>query len=264
MLQTPFRQASGGSQDIAQDLALWCGPVSSELSRVVWRRPTATRIINEGVGGIGSSAFGSLASQLAPGIADKLIDAGRSGPAPRLAGDPAHVLLAGFSAAHGLINPLLKEPESLARVSALGAFDAYYGRSIKLGYQAACKRAVAGQMLLVATTSDSPDPRVGSAHEGWRTLLDTLPLQALPLSELEPLRLEPRLVEGAEAWHAGLFLYLHAPASKHIDHAKSFAPALVERLVVPYFAGLESPIAERRGSVLGLLALLVGMAYAFG
>lgn len=206
----------------AKDLAIWCGPVTAKnLQSVTWKRPTQLAVVNEGAGGIGSSAFSRLASELgAPFVTSIARGAKWTGP--------GRIAVMGFSAAHGLMAHALDDG-SLPLVAAWGSFDSWYGRGAERAHNAAADLAADSRLLACFTCSDSADPRVGPASK-----------YVLPLVTRHRMaRIDPKamgLDASFRAWKRGRLFVAHGPDSKHVSHATEVAPAVAGALIAPELA----------------------------
>lgn len=231
---------------------IWCGPVSrSNLSRAVLPAESHVEVFNEGDDGIGSSAFARLGRQF--------------GSLRRLLGsrgvnldDCATVTLAGFSAAHGLIEVLLRDPESFERTDVLLAADAYYtgpSKTPKPGYRAYVDRAIAGQALCVLSTSSNAGPGYPSSDDAVRELVRDLGLSHRP----PPGELGEELPVPADTVGAGGMLWLRfQDRLTHAEHATRLAPVLLSNLVTPYLERRAEP--QSPSDALSGLGLLAGVA----
>jgi hypothetical protein len=234
------------------DVVFWCGPVTAKnLERVPWARPTRVVVVGKGAGGsVSSSAFGELAAELGPRPLDAL--AKRNGFS---LDSVDKVSLLGFSAAHGLMNPILAVPEHRERISAVGAFDAYYTSQNgppKPGYLAMAERACAGHSLMVVTTSDTAGPNYPSGSEAFGRLaknLDLGPGQMPEGIQLPP----PATLKG----RGGFVWADYRDAFKHVEHATKLAPAWSGKFLSPALArgDARSP-SDGTGPFLFAVALL--------
>lgn len=239
---------------MAQDLVIWCGPVSPANLKTA-RLPAGARVvtINRGAGkdpkapNSGSSNFGLLASQVGGSLRTLLdgrgvdLDAFRS------------VTLAGFSAGWGLMEPLLRGTDG-ARVDVLYAADAYYtgpGRQVKPGYRAFLERAAAGRALAILTTSHVAGPNYPSSAAAVEKLTEGLPLA--------PLSLAPELPrpERAVGKLGCIWADYGSEPFKHVGHATKLAPLFFSHVVTPYLERRALPGASGAGdSTLEALAAL--------
>lgn len=239
---------------MAQDLVIWCGPVSPANLKTA-RLPAGARVvtINRGAGkdpkapNSGSSNFELLASQVGGSLRTLLdgrgvdLDAFRS------------VTLAGFSAGWGLMEPLLRGTDG-ARVDVLYAADAYYtgpGRQVKPGYRAFLERAAAGRALAILTTSHVAGPNYPSSAAAVEKLTEGLPLA--------PLSLAPELPrpERAVGKLGCIWADYGSEPFKHVGHATKLAPLFFSHVVTPYLERRALPGASGAGdSTLEALAAL--------
>lgn len=242
------------------DLVFWTGPVTARnLSAVRWRRPTKVIVQNSGTGGaIGSSAFASFAQGLG---ADPLATLASQHGAT--IDQFERVALAGFSAAHGLIDVVLRRAVSRKRVSVVGSFDAYFtgaSRSVKPGYDAFARMACDGARVMVMTTSHVGGPGYPPANEAVRPLVDPLGLQPAELPACITERPATVMGRGGFVWAD----YANLPSLKqsHLRHATRCAPQYFDCLLAPALAGDKSAAVVGSGNGSGgggglmLLALL--------
>lgn len=159
------------------DLVIWGGPVfapgssphaGGDIGKVRWERPTKIIVFNHGPdGGIGSSAFASLAESYrdADGriLPNLLASQGLS------AADFDRIAIAGFSAFHGLANPLLASDGD--RIDAAVLLDACFetpGSAPKAGYRSFAARAAKGAKLMVFIGSSGQNgPGLPATTKGY-------------------------------------------------------------------------------------------------
>ena len=232
------------------NLVLWCGPVSaSNLAGAALPAPARVLTISEGVGGIGSTAFANLGRRYEGDLGELLA-------ARKVDLDScATVTVAGFSAGHGLIEVLLRNSRSAARIDALVAADCYYtgaGRGAKPGYHAYCERAAARKALCVLSTSGIGGPSYPSAEQAVGVLLEDFPLR--------PVDPPPDVPAPASAVGAGGLLWLRygdkygLGRKAHVMHATEIAPAVLSTVVTPYLQQRASLEASPRSAELALAA----------
>lgn len=239
---------------MAQDLVIWCGPVSASNLKTA-RLPAGARVVtvNRGVGkdpaapNVGSSHFEALAAQVGGSLRTLLdgrgvdLDAFRS------------VTLAGFSAGWGLMEPLLRGTDG-ARVDVLYAADAYYtgpGRQVKPGYRAFLERAAAGRALALLTTSNIAGPTYPSSAAAVEKLTEGL--------DLEPVQLAPELPRPVRALGklGAIWCDYGGEPFQHVGHATKLAPLFFSHVVTPYLERRALPGAGGAGdSVVEALAAL--------
>lgn len=239
---------------MAQDLVIWCGPVSPANLKTA-RLPAGARVvtINRGAGkdpkapNSGSSNFELLASQVGGSLRTLLDQRGLDLDAFR------SVTLAGFSAGWGLMEPLLRGTDG-ARVDVLYAADAYYtgpGRQVKPGYRAFLERAAAGRALAILTTSHVAGPNYPSSAAAVEKLTEGL--------DLAPLSLAPEIPrpERAVGKLGAIWADYGTEPFKHVGHATKLAPLFFSHVVTPYLERRALPGASGAGdSTLEALAAL--------
>ena len=220
------------------NLVLWCGPVSAaNLAGAALPVPSRVVTIDRGIGGIGSTAFANLGRRHDGNLAELLSSRGVD------LDDCATVTLACFSAGFGLVELLLRNETSRARVDALVAADGYYtGRAMtpKPGYLAFCQRAAERRALAVLSTSGIEGPTYPSAQTAVGRLLEGF--------ELEPAQAPTNIPPPQSAVGRGGLLWLRygdrygLGRKAHTMHATKIAPGVLSALVTPYLqhrAGLD-------------------------
>lgn len=159
------------------NLLLWGGPVfapgagggsSGDIGKVAWHTPTEVLTVNHGPdGGFSSTAFSQLAATY-------------RGPDGRILQNllAAHgldvsqyerIAISGFSAFHGLANPLLDADGDL--ISAAVLFDSCFetpGSPPKAGYRSFAELAARGNRLMVFCSSSGQNgPGLPPTTTGW-------------------------------------------------------------------------------------------------
>lgn len=247
-------------------VVLWIGPVqASTLELARWPSP-APQIVTIGAGangGIGSNAFAQLG-----------IDYRHRARTPLRGALEAHgvdpdtndrILVCGFSAAHGLIETILNTPADRERVSAVGAFDAYYTGAAgtpKPGYRAFAELAANGARSMVMTSSNIPGG-VGlpTGADAAGKLLAGLGLEFIP-----PRNIGKAVCERAEG-RGNLAWYVYADRddkpdptanakATHVQHATVLAPVFA-----PEIAGAAPRIEGASSSGAGKVALAIVVAW---
>jgi hypothetical protein len=216
---------------------LWCGPISARtLPADLFPPGSHVLTVNEGDGGIGSSAFARLGERY--GSLETLARAHRLE-----LGDFDRVIIASFSAGWGLVEKLLQDDPTLPDV--LLAADSYYtgsGLGRKPGYAALCERAARGEALAVLSCSTIAGPGYPSSDAGLEALLAPLELEPLPDPPLPYSTTLPRPEE--TLGRASLLWLRYGTRLEHAQHATRLAPELVRALVTPYLEGRAPPGAS--------------------
>lgn len=131
------------------DFFFWGGPVYCSTADLQWQRETKV-FCHPLDGAANISFFNQLASGSGTPLENLMAMAGLN------PGDVQSVGLAGFSAAHQLLNPILKNEADLARVNYLHLADCCFlgaGASAPhLGYVAFAKEAAAGRKMMTITS----------------------------------------------------------------------------------------------------------------
>lgn len=158
------------------NLLIWGGPVyapgmggpEADIGLVDWHTPTEVLTVNRGPGGgFSSGAFSALAESLRGSdgrILQNLLAANGL--------DVSHyerIAISGFSAFHGLANPLLAADGDL--ISAAVLFDSCFetpGSAPKAGYHSFAELAAKGQRLMVFCSSSGQNgPGLPPTTLGW-------------------------------------------------------------------------------------------------
>jgi len=212
------------------NLVLWCGPVSAaNLAGAALPVPSRVITIPRGDGGIGSTAFANMGRRFDGNLRELLSSRGVD------LDECATVTLACFSAGFGLVELLLRNDASRARVDALVAADGYYTSPAmvpKPGYLAYCKRAAERRALAVLSTSSIGGPTYPSAQEAVGKLLEGF--------ELEPTEAPTNIPPPQSAVGRGGLLWLRYGGkygfgkTGHSMHATKVAPGVLSSLVTPY------------------------------
>ncbi len=164
---------------------------------------------------------------------------GRAMPAllRRYAGteDVDHVGFVGFSAAHGLLNPLAEHPDDRGRIDAYLLLDASFGGG-KAGYRAFVEDAARGERLLVSATSNT------GGDDSWVKVWQAA--EAELGDESERVEAEPPLPDPSGGVHrlgklAFWYRFVDPRGGTELPHWEMgrIDDALVEAYLVPYFAG---------------------------
>jgi hypothetical protein len=221
------------------DVVIWTGPVSaSNLKGIAWGRPTKIVTVNhrdwpgpqQGPARpeiTGSNAFGTLAARLGPRPVSAILAAAGVDETPE------RIALMGYSAGHGLMNPILLSEEA-DRIDAFGAFDAYFTnatKAVKKGYLRHIQRAASGEALAIVTTSSNGDVGVPPADKSFALLNELVPgvsAEAPPDGVPEP------------ASYVGTGLYGWADYEarvSHENHVHSLVVPWANATIAPYLAG---------------------------
>lgn len=211
-------------------LVIWAGPVSARnLAGAALPVPSRVLTINSGVGGTGSTAFANLGRRYDGSLFELCASCGVDLDAC------ATVTLACFSAGHGLVEQLLRNEQSRARIDALVAGDGYYtsrAMAPKPGYLWYCARAFDRRALCVLSSSSIEGPTYPSCQQAVGKLLEAFPL--------EPARVPTNIPAPEDARGAGGLLWLRYGAKyglgpkAHTMHATRVVPGVLTSLVTPY------------------------------
>jgi hypothetical protein len=149
--------------------------------------------------------------------------------------DVGRVAFVGFSASHGLLNPLANNAADRARIDAYILLDATFGGG-KTGYAKFVADAARGKHLFVTTT----------AHTGGDTAFAPVWAQAAQMAGKRPKQVEarpPMRTPSGGAWQLGslafLLRYKDAQGNSELPHWKQghiLAP-LLDAYLIPYWKG---------------------------
>ena len=139
------------------------------------------------------------------------------------------VAFAGFSAAHGFLNPLMHSAADRAGVSALILFDASFGGG-KTGYEKAVEDAANGKMLLVATTGVTGGD--ASWSPVWKAAEDSLHRQGTTVTAPTNLPVAPEAAQRlGDAW------YLRYGSALPHQNTGKIMPAVLQDYLIPWWRG---------------------------
>lgn len=233
-------------------LVAWAGPVGGrELDSVTWGEPSRILAVSMGLGSKyactppmagwstaehvdchGSEAFRRLYAQI-NAERGPLETAGEA--MFRRAGIDSHAthmsrrVLAGFSAAHGLIEPILLAESAGSFWDGVHLADAYYtGQpSIKPGMLAFAKRAAAGDRIMTATVSGFAGKGTEPSNACIQPLIAAVGAQPIKVSIPGP-------VQPIRAWAKGKFLVADfGTSASHAEHATKLAPIAMQAWTAP-------------------------------
>lgn len=203
---------------------------------VAWPRPTKLIAIDPGVYRCGgtdplcSSAYTRLWSALRDPATGRVLPNLLRKYASGI--DVERIAFMGFSAAHGLLDPLAENAEDRARISAYLLLDATFGGS-KDGYKAFAREAAAGDRLLFTATSNT------GGDESWRLVWDS----ALQGRRPARVRAAPPLPEpSGGAWRVGdlyYYRYVDAAGGSELPHWRmgEIQNAVLSGMLAPYWRG---------------------------
>jgi len=234
------------------------GPVSeSKLKNVKWSTPTDILTINYGYNPgydcskywqlpqsdipkcVGSAAFANLAAQYPEhGKLSAILKAAKINE-----DDYSQICLAGFSAAHGINNPILKDSKSRRMVSCFLAMDSYYGSAIKEGYLEFAKDASSNnRKSMFATTS----PFGGPASMPY----DPSSVAIEPLLKKFDMKKINFTLNGGDWYRDGNFLYGNydgkTPHAGHVDNGVK----LLQDYISPWMTQLDGNSPKIKQSLL--------------
>jgi hypothetical protein len=228
---------------------IWAGPVSSSnLRGALLPVPAKIVTVNQGAGGkIGSSAFAALGRNLGSArelLARHSVDL-----------DACETLtLAGFSAAHGLLEVLLRDPETLSRTDALLSADAYYTsptKGVKPGYLAMAQKAAARRAVAVFTSSPIAGPGYPSGIDSIAPLMREVGVSPI----LPP---PPTTPPPVHALGAGSLWWLqYSRGFGHGAHATRLARQLINLRIGPALERAAAPGDDDALAAAGAAALLL-------
>ena len=253
------------------DLLIWGGPVFApgsspyprgDVGKVQWENPTEIMTVS----GDGSSHFANVAAQfldangrILPGLLaskGKRLDAYKS------------IAIAGFSAFHGLAAQLLKTDGDIIDAAVLldSCFSASPGYEGKQGYVSFGKLAVAGERLMVMTSSNgrnSPPlpPSTSGSECAFRSFDDATggvyehfdvpsPLPPIPADS----------TTGRALKSGGLYLLDYGPQFLHGQHINELSVDVLQTFLVPYMGGDRGLVESSSGALWKTAAYAVGLS----
>jgi len=263
------------------DLLVWGGPVYAKTAQsVTWGAPTKVLTLARD----GSQASAALYQQLSAkdGFAWAEL-ARRAGIDPAQLGSLG---LAGFSAFHGLANPMLASPIDRERVCYVHLADACFSgagaTAPKSGYLAFALDAVRGDALLVATTNGPFGEDIHYCYEetcydltSGAKCIAAVWDAALRETGADVRRPEvpPGVPTPTNAWQMGNFLWFHyesLPGDPHGAHANQLAAPYMQFFGAPWMADrtypgmrTESSTAAKLAAAAAGFAAVLGGAWAY-
>ena len=236
------------------DLMFWGGPVyCSTVQKIEWKRPTY--VFCHPLDGAANVTY---ASQLTAAGAGSPLDAMLATAAQESKGafDPAQVGsigLSGFSAAHQLLNPILKVDGDRARVDYVHLADSCFlgagATSPHVGYAKFAAEAIAGGKMMTVTSHgprgdihySGPDGTPYNLTSGtqcvqlfWDSAIQIAAMAGI--TETVP-ELPPGMPTPTEAHRLGNLIWFGYDNAEHGDHANKFAQPMIEYYGVPWMAG---------------------------
>lgn len=207
-------------------IVIWCGPVSaSNLAKAKWVSPVQVLTISFSGSDAGASLGATYKSEGGTALRGLLKRHGIDVDTKRT------IVVAGFSAGHGLIEQILKDTDA-ERVGAVGAFDAYYTSAAKVpkpGYLRFAKRAAAGECAMLLTCSHNAGPTYPSCADASAALVAGLGLEPVSIAEVPPTVLESASAKGGLT--RAVYGNRGGLVTTHVQHATILAPAFLPSLV---------------------------------
>lgn len=173
--------------------------------------------------------------------------------------DPEHIAFLGFSAAHGLLNPLANNDSDRALISAYVLMDATFGGG-KSGYVKFLADASAGQRLLITATSNT------GGDEGWSAVWAAAQSQ----TGIAPKTIEPRPPlpnPSGGAYQLGklgfYYRFVNASGSTELPHWEmhKIQTDIVSAYLLPYWQGKLATVPWKK--IAGTAVLTAGMYGAY-
>lgn len=229
------------------DLVLWCGPVygpgnapaskaGGDIGRVAWQGPKPEIIT---LSGNGSSYFSQLAASYADGASGRILDNLLADHGAHVS-DFSQIAVAGFSAAHGLLNPLLGADGD--RIDAAILLDSCFespGASPKSGYASFAALAAAGSRLFVLAGSAGQNaPPLPPTTSGYDCALHAAGAGAASAGKaLEPTATPSGLPPPSGALSAGdLWVLDYRDGYQHGDIINKLGVPILQTFLGPYLA----------------------------
>jgi hypothetical protein len=235
------------------DLLVWDGPVwSGNVSNVKWSVPTTVLTLpctgSEGCAGLGYNS--PTSGKLRAICASHKVDIDKHDK----------VIVAGFSAGHGLNDQLLQDPESRDRIAAFCSFDSYYTGplpGIKKGYLEFAKLSADAKRVMWSSSSSFTGATYTDCEHAIKPLLDAIdPSSAsLPFDLANFLRPPAYVVQRGNFVHAAF-----GTAYAHTEHAKIVAPIVLEHFISPAIhGGAVKSLMWTVTKAIGAVAVSVGL-----
>ena len=176
--------------------------------------------------------------------------------------------LCGFSAGYKLIENVLEDKSSLDQISAVLALDAYYfdkdtGYS---GFYSAVKKAINNDMLMVMTTSGSPDAGFLTPEMSIKKLLSDFDIPEVSIDDID----YPKYYvnkQGNNTWmpnpilahKKGSFVHIsYGSTVSHSDHANVVGPGLIQLWISPFLNKYKKS-SSGWGVAVGVCAGILGL-----
>lgn len=236
----------------------WTGPVfANNVEAVNWSAPTDVVTVGKGVCGqkegdtkcVSWQSFTALAAGLQSKDGGTKLDALLEQNAP-----PANAsvqwpytrrIASGFSAGGAFLEGLLVDEPTADQLDCVLGLDCYYFGGEPPGFLGYVDRAVAGEKLMVLTTSGGPDYGFKVPSEQIKPLMAKLQPETVEGSMLDLIFpadakiKRPVIVQRKGAlWHFGWGTTLG-----HVDHRTTVGPYLLERFISPALAYRAQPPA---------------------
>jgi len=243
------------------------GSKQADMDRIAW--PSATKVIPV-YEGDPSTLYSALASNLRD-TNGRILPNFLSRYARGIT--PGRIAFAGFSAAHGFLNPLLAQAEDRAAISAVllmdATFDGFGAKHGKSGYVAFGKEAAAGRKLLFTSTANTAtwDPVNHRAthltgSESFRLVWDDVAAATgKSASEADVRPPLPAPVGGAyRMGNLFWYRYVNPDSTSQIDHVhqEGLAGEAMAAYLAPYWAGQLGGFPWGLAAVLGAVATATG------
>jgi len=202
------------------------------MKRAAWRgTPPRVLTLNAGVNGaISSAAFGELGALFKSTGGTALRGALLAANLPADTTEP--IALAGFSAGFAVMEAMLVDAADRARIVAVGAFDAYYtsaAKSVKPGYAAFAKLALAGERQMTMTSSHVAGKDYPSGFDAASAFVAPLKLAPIPRRNIGPAVCDHAEGRGSFRWY--VYADRDSPKTSHAQNATVIAPVIMPELV---------------------------------
>ncbi|HNT35546.1 MAG TPA: hypothetical protein PKH07_11165 [bacterium] len=217
-----------------RNLVIWGGPVSRSDLKVDVPLDTEVVVFNQGVGGIGSNAFRDLALSYLD--ADDHILPGLLRSKGIQEEDFDRIVLAGFSAFHGMANEILKHDAD--RVIGLISLDACFSSKealSKKGYEEFSRKAIRGEAVVVMTASLGGGQTFSTGEECVLATAEA----AMSAENVDPVALQVEgIPEPEKAFKAGdLYVLDYAGKYSHQQHVWVLAQPILNAFLLPILEG---------------------------
>lgn len=238
-------------------VCFWTGPVFADnVKSVKWAVPTDVVTVGKGVCGqkegdtrcVSWQSFTALAASLGDGGTklDTLLDqSGLEVPNARAQWPYSRRMASGFSAGGAFLEGLLVDKPTADQLDCVLGLDCYYFGGSPPGFLDYVDRAVAGEKLLVLTSSGGPDYGFATPSEQIKPLMAKIQPDLVDEPFIEAMFpagsiKRPVMIQNkGQLWH-----FAWGTTLGHVDHRTTVGPYLLENFVSPALSAKEEPPPE--------------------